>query len=67
MGEKGEGIKCKLVVTEQLWGGKGQQREYSSQRRYMNDLQTWTTVWGLPEVVGMVQVEEEKRGKLGQL
>ena len=37
MGSKGEGIKkYKLAGIEQSWGCKVQQREYSSQRTYMD-------------------------------
>ena len=50
MGDKGEGInKNKLVVTEKPGSCKVQHREQSSQRTYMQDPWTWTTVWGLPE------------------
>ena len=51
MGEKGEGIKYKLVVTEQSQRCKVQHREYNSKRIYMHDPWTWTMVWGLTEGV----------------
>ena len=58
MDKKGEGIKkYKLVVKKQSGGYKLQHREYS-QRTYMHDPWTWTTVWGLREGVG---------GEMGQL
>ena len=66
MDEKDEGIKkYKLVVTEQSRGHKVQHREQSSQRTYMQDPQTWTTVWGLPEGVGEVGWRRGKGRKFG--
>ena len=60
MGEKSEGIKkYKLVVTEQPWGSKVQQREYCS-----HDLWTWIRVWGLPEGVEVAGEREAKGEKL---
>ena len=68
MGEKGKGIKkYKLVVTEQSWGCKAQYREQSSQRTYMHDPQTWTTVWGLPEGMGRAGQKGAMGEKLGKL
>ena len=51
MGKIGEGIKDKLVVTEQSWGCKVQCRKQNNQGTHMQHSWTWTMVWGFPEGV----------------